>query len=97
MYTNHHVVPKSMQLQTVLFRPSVSSVHYSIHTFGTTGLYTRDYSEQLYRLLMRDEKEERKKQARSNKQTNKAKQRSTPKAVTFPKKNELPRVRHAHQ
>ena len=38
----------------------------------------------------RDEKEGRKKQARSNK--NKAKQHSTPKAVTFPKKNELPRV-----
>ena len=37
---------------------------------------------------MRDEKEERKKQARSNK----AKQHSTPKAVTFPRKNELPRV-----
>ena len=30
-----------------------------------------------YMLLMRDEKEERKKQARSNKQTNKAKQHST--------------------
>ena len=44
---------------------------------------------------MRDEKEERKKQARSNKQTNKAKQHSTPKAVTFPRKNELPRV-HVH-
>ena len=44
---------------------------------------------------MRDEKEGRKKQARSNKQgqtNNKAKQHSTPKAVTFPKKNELPRV-----
>ena len=40
---------------------------------------------------MRDEKEERKKQARSNK-TNKAKQHSTPKAVTFPRKNELPQV-----
>ena len=39
---------------------------------------------------MRDEKEERKKQARSYKQN--AKQHSTPKAVTFPKKNELPRV-----
>ena len=37
---------------------------------------------------MRDEKEERKKQATNNK----AKQHSTPKAVTFPKKNELPRV-----
>ena len=32
---------------------------------------------------MRDEKEERTKQARSNKQTNKAKQHSTPKAVTL--------------
>ena len=41
---------------------------------------------------MTDEKEGREKQARSNKQTNKAKQHSTPKAVTFPKKNELPRV-----
>ena len=30
------------------------------------------------------------------KQTNKAKQHSTPKAVTFPKKNELPRVGHVH-
>ena len=44
-------------------------------------------------VLMRDEKERRKKQARSNKQTNnKAKQHSTPQAVTFHKKNELPRV-----
>ena len=41
---------------------------------------------------MRDEKEGKKKQARSNKQTNKAQQHSTPKAVTFPKKNELPQV-----
>ena len=38
---------------------------------------------------MRDEKEERKKQGQ---QTNKAKQHSTPKAVTFPRKNELPQV-----
>ena len=38
---------------------------------------------------MRDEKEERCKQGQTN---NKAKQHSTPKAVTFPKKNELPRV-----
>ena len=43
-------------------------------------------------VLMRDEKEERKKQARSNEQTSKAKQHSTPKAVTFPKKSELPWV-----
>ena len=41
-------------------------------------------------VLMRDEKEGMKKQARST--NNKAKQHSTPKAVTFPKKNELPRV-----
>ena len=39
---------------------------------------------------MRDgRKEERSKQGQTN---NKAKQHSTPKAVTFPKKNELPRV-----
>ena len=43
-------------------------------------------------VLMRDEKEGRKKQARSNKQQGNLKQHSTPKAVTFPKKNELPRV-----
>ena len=40
---------------------------------------------------MRDEKEGRKKQARSNKHP-RQKQHSTPKAVTFPKKNELLRV-----
>ena len=39
-------------------------------------------------VLMR-RKEERSKQGQTN---NKAKQHSTPKAVTFPKKNELPRV-----
>ena len=39
---------------------------------------------------MRDEKE--KKEASMVKQTNKAKQHSTPKAVTFPRKNELPQV-----
>ena len=41
-------------------------------------------------VLMRDEKKE--KEASKIKQTNEAKQHSTPKAVTFPKKNELPRV-----
>ena len=40
-------------------------------------------------VLMRDEKEERSKQGQTN---NKAKQHSTSKAVTFPKKNVLPRV-----
>ena len=40
---------------------------------------------------MRCEKEGRKKQARSNKEQGKA-THSTPKAVTFPKINELPRV-----
>ena len=39
--------------------------------------------------LMRDEKEGRSEQGQTN---NKAKQHSTPKAVTFPNKNELPRV-----
>ena len=41
----------------------------------------------MYRCIIRYE-EGRKKQARSNK----AKQHSTPKAVTFPKKNKLPQV-----
>ena len=40
-------------------------------------------------VLMRDEKKEGSKQGQTN---NKAKQHSTPKVVTFPKKNELPRV-----
>ena len=44
--------------------------------------------------LMRDE---RRKEGRSKQgQTNKAKQHSTPKAGTFPKKNELPRVALVH-
>ena len=38
---------------------------------------------------MRDEKEVRSKQGQTN---NKAKQHSTPKAVSFPKKNELSQV-----
>ena len=38
-------------------------------------------------------KDERSKQIQTN---NKAKQHSTPKAATFPKKNELPRVGHVH-
>ena len=37
-------------------------------------------------------REGRKKEASKVKQTNKAKQHSTPKAVTFPRKNELPQV-----
>ena len=40
-------------------------------------------------VLMRDEKEGRSKQGQTN---NEAKQHSTPKAVTFPKKNEPPEV-----
>ena len=38
----------------------------------------------------------RKKEASKVKQTSKAKQHSTPKAVTFLEKNELPRVEHVH-
>ena len=41
---------------------------------------------------MRDEKEGRKKQARSNKQTTRQSNTVHPKAVSFPKKNELHRV-----
>ena len=41
-------------------------------------------------MYMRDER--RKKEASKVKQPTRAKQHSTPKAVTFPKKNELPQV-----
>ena len=41
---------------------------------------------------MRDEKE-----ASKVKQTNKAKQHSTPKAVTFPRKKELPQVKQTNK
>ena len=47
-------------------------------------------------LLYNERGEGRKKEASKVKQINKAKQHSTPKAVTFPKKNELPRVGHVH-
>ena len=40
-------------------------------------------------IIMRCEKEGRSKQGQTN---NKAKQHSTPKAVNFPKKNDLPQV-----
>ena len=65
---------------------------YSIHNIFTSHVFKIPYLRmklhaQCVHVLMRDE---RKKQARSNKQTNKAKQHSTPTAVTFPKKNELP-------
>ena len=50
--------------------------------------YTLIHNCGLYMFLMRDEKKE----ASKVKQTNKAKQHSTPKVVTFPRKNELPQV-----
>ena len=43
-----------------------------------------------------ERRERRKKEASKVKQINKAKQHSTPKAVTFPKKNELPWVGHMY-
>ena len=43
-------------------------------------------------MFLNERREERKKEASKVKQTNKAKQHSTPKAVTFPRKNELPQV-----
>ena len=70
---------------------------YYTHVLYTAHMYNNYYytciqHTCIVHVLMRDEKKERKKQARSSKQINKAKQHSTPKAVTFPKKNELPRV-----
>ena len=49
--------------------------------YSYTYLYIHIFNERL---------EGRKKEASNVKQANKAKQHSTPKAVTFPKKNELP-------
>ena len=43
-------------------------------------------------MFLNERCEGRKKEASKLKQTNKAKQHSTPKAVTFPRKNELPQV-----
>ena len=62
---------------------------YNVHTRLQVQLYTCML---VIHVLMRDEKEERKKQAWSNKHTNKAKQHSTPKAILLPEKNEVPRV-----
>ena len=53
-----------------------------------TFTYTHSTCIYMYMFLMRDEKEE----ASKVKQTNKAKQHSTSKAVTSPRKNELPQV-----
>ena len=59
-----------------------------MQTGTETGIYYVMYtcSDSEPEVLMREEKEGRKKQAIKVKQT---KQHSTPKAVTFPKKNEL--------
>ena len=54
-----------------------------IHVHVHVHVYTKMFDE------MR-RKKERSKQGQTNKQGNKAKQHSTPKAVTFPRKNELP-------
>ena len=61
-------------------QPAVTRIHVII-----------SYYLHIAQVLMRDErrKEGRSKQDQTN---NKAKQHSTPKAVTFPKKNELPQV-----
>ena len=59
--------------------PMLIHVHVHVYT-GHIHMYVNE---------RRRRKEERSKQGHTN---NKAKQHSTPKAVTFPKKNELPRV-----
>ena len=58
---------------------------------GVTCTCTCTCTTDILHVLMRDErrKEERSKQGQTN---NKVKQHSTPKAVTFLKKNELPQV-----
>ena len=64
------------------------NIHLQNHRFIYTKL-PREIARYMH-VLMRDER--RKEKASKVKQTNKAKQHSTHKAVTFPKKNELPRV-----
>ena len=59
-----------------------------------TTLYTLDRALQHVHVNERWRKEERSKQGQTD---NKAKQHSTPKAVIFPKKNELPRVEFEHE
>ena len=53
---------------------------------------TCTYTYNLMYMFLNERWEGRKKEASKVKQTNKAKQHSTPKAVTFPRKNELPQV-----
>ena len=55
--------------------------HVYIYVYNMLYIHVHVHLHVYIHVLMRDEKEERKKQARSNKQT---RQHSTPKAVTFP-------------
>ena len=55
-----------------------------------TSTYNVTSSFMFFCLFLR--KEQRSKQGQTNNKARKARQHSTPKAVTFPKKNELPRV-----
>ena len=52
------------------------------------------YCEYVY-MLMRDAEGRKKERSKQGQTNNKAKQYSTPKAVSFPNKNELPRVAFA--
>ena len=75
IYTNHHVVPKSMQLQvrshqcSTAYTPLVPRVYILKSSCGMY-MYIHDYVH--VHVLMRDENKGRKKQARSNKQQGKA-------------------------
>ena len=72
----------------VLLYVHVCTVHVCMYMYVCCYMYVIHVNEKCRR------KEERSKQGQTN---NKAKQHSTPKAVTFPKKNELPRVGpHVH-
>ena len=71
-------------------RPGLKSYKSSTTSLALTPDQVHRLTSRLHvHVLVRDEKEERSKQGQTN---NKAKQHSTPRAVTFPKKNELPRV-----
>ena len=95
----------SVDMQAGIYSVDMQAGIYSVDSLRFIILYNNDslciilYAIQYIHVhvSMRDERrnEERRKQGQTD---NKAKQHSTPKAVTFPKKNELPRVglEHAH-
>ena len=80
--------PRKNELPQVGLEPTTHYMYtYTPHSYNNLSLGTC-----IIHVLMRDEEEGRKKEASKVKQTTRQSNTSTPKAVTFSKKNELPRV-----